>query len=248
MFEQEDHHHLQSQQKLKQAKMKFLISLLCLATIVVAGPLNNNNRNNSEGLFEPFSSNSDSGFIIGGVPAQDGQLPWQVSVQRGSFHFCGGSIISPNYVLSAAHCFRGLSPTQIQVRYNTLRSNSGGLVAKVAEIISHKDYYVGPQYNNDIALLKLATPLVLGSANAQAIPVASAGDDPSSGILLLSGWGDVVEGANKGTTVLQTVQVPLITRESCSEQYKGTFVINENMFCAGFPSGGKDTCQGEFCY
>lgn len=223
--------------------MKIHISILCLATVALAGPLNNHRANNS-GIFEPWA-NFDSGFIIGGVPATEGQVPWQVSVQRGSFHFCGGSIISPNYVLSAAHCFRGLTAAQITVRYNTLRSNSGGLVAKVAEIISHASYNVGAKYNNDIALLRLESPLVLGSTNAQAVELAKAGADDNTGSLLLSGWGDVVEGAQTGTPILQTVTVPLITRENCAELYKTKFVITENMFCAALPAGGKDTCQGD---
>lgn len=223
--------------------MKLIVSLLCLASVALAGPLNSRPSNNSS-VFEPFKD-SESGFIIGGVAATEGQVPWQVSVQRGSFHFCGGSIISPNYVLSAAHCFRGLTAAQITLRYNTLRSNSGGLLAKVAEIISHESYNVGAQFNNDIALLRLESPLALGTANAKVVQLPAAGADDSTGSLLLSGWGDVVEGAQTGTPILQTVTVPLITRESCADQYKGTFVINENMFCAGLPNGGKDTCQGD---
>ena len=138
-----------------------------------------------------------------------------------------------------------MSASQLQIRYNTLTSNAGGQVVKIKTIILHNEYNQGAQFNNDIALLQTATSLTLGSTNAMTIPLADAGSDQQSGSLTISGWGDLREGAQTGTTTLQVVAVPLITRQSCATQYTGTFDINANMICAALPEGGKDSCQGD---
>lgn len=87
----------------KHLKMKHFL-ILCLVGVALAGPL----KDHTSPLFAPWRNTSDDGFIIGGVPAKDGQVPWQVSLQRSSgFHFCGGSIISDEWILTATHCVIG---------------------------------------------------------------------------------------------------------------------------------------------
>lgn len=138
-----------------------------------------------------------------------------------------------------------LSASQLQIRYNTLASNSGGQLVKIQSVYTHPEYNQGAQVNNDVALLRTASKMTLGGVNAQVIPLADPKSDPSSGELLISGWGDLREGANAGTTTLQVVQVPLISRPRCQSLYAGTYTINENMLCAAIPEGGKDSCQGK---
>ena len=77
-----------------------ILIVLCLVSAALAGPLKDSP------LFEPWNKSGD-GFIVGGRPAQDGEAPWQVSIQRGSFHFCGGTIINENFIVTAAHCTAG---------------------------------------------------------------------------------------------------------------------------------------------
>lgn len=80
--------------------MKFLIPFLCVAIVgALAGPLNKTPLE----IFNPWAN---EGFIVGGVAAVDGDSPTQVSLQRTS-HFCGGAIISDEWILTAAHCVSG---------------------------------------------------------------------------------------------------------------------------------------------
>ena len=116
---------------------------------------------------------------------------------------------------------------------------------KIKTVIPHTQYNQGIRFNNDIALLQTSTKLSLGSTNAQAVPLAADGSDQSAGQLVISGWGDLREGAQTGTTTLNVVAVPMISRALCASQYKGVFDINDNMICAGTAEGGKDSCQGD---
>lgn len=214
--------------------MKFLI-LVCLAGLAAAGPLKPVHPLAGLGL----NFNGDNGFIVGGVAAKEGEVPYQVSLQKTS-HFCGGTILSANWILTAAHCVSGQTASALNIRYNTLKHNQGPSV-KVSQIISHPGYSSWT-LDNDIALIKVATPLTLGSANAQVAKLPTQGSDPS-GNVVITGWGYLKEGGGSLPADLQTLTVPVVTREKCNTQYNGD--ITENMFCAGVDEGGKDACQGD---
>ena len=81
--------------------MKFIF-VFCLVGLALAGPLNQTIRDR----FNIDHTKIGEGFIVGGVAATAGQAPWQVSLQRSS-HFCGGSIINANWIVTAAHCVTG---------------------------------------------------------------------------------------------------------------------------------------------
>ena len=80
--------------------MKFLV-LLCLVSTAIALPLSGLKSIQLKNV-----SQNNNGYIVGGRPANDGEVPHQVSLQRSS-HFCGGSIISDQFIVTAAHCVDG---------------------------------------------------------------------------------------------------------------------------------------------
>lgn len=221
--------------------MKFLV-LICLFGLAVAGPL--------KGLkpFHPmhkigldFQRSNTDGFIVGGVAVKSGETPYQVSLQRSSSHFCGGTIISSTWILTAAHCVSGLSASQLTIRYNSLNHASGGATIKAKRIIAHSGYD-SYTLDNDIAVIELASAMTLGQTNAKAADLPAAGSDPS-GNVLVSGWGYLKEGGGSLPAALQKVTVPVVSRDKCNTQYGGD--ITANMFCAGVDAGGKDACQGD---
>ena len=219
--------------------MKFLL-LVCLAGMALAGPLEKYEPLNQFDV--RFGTNHDTvAYIVGGQAAADGDVPWQISLQRTS-HSCGGSIINENWVVTAAHCVTNVAASALNIRYNTLTHNAGGTMLKVAQIISHENYDSWT-INNDIALLRMASPFVLGSTNAKPIPLPAQGSDPS-GTVTTAGWGYLREGGSLSAT-LQLVSVPVVDRATCNTAY-GSSQITQEMFCAGdITNGGKDACQGD---
>ncbi|XP_013110294.2 trypsin alpha [Stomoxys calcitrans] len=141
------------------------------------------------------------GRIVDGVDAIEGQFPYQVSVWFEGSHMCGGSIISPSYILTAAHCaYAGqdqvVDPSLLSVRAGSIYNNRGGQVASVSEITVH------PSYNgndSDMALLKLSDPLEM-NANVRAIELATE-EPPLGSFVTTSGWGRLSEGGVRPETL-----------------------------------------------
>ena len=185
--------------------------------------------------------------IVGGTAASEGELPWQVSVQDGSGHFCGGSLIGDRWVLTAAHCVEGSNPQQpgISVRIGaTDLSADQGEVIDVIQAISHPGYDEGQAA--DIALLKLATPFDAESAIVSLATDQQMSDSGRPGNnVLISGWGATIEGGDTLPNRLQKVQVPIVSNDVCNsaDAYGGQ--IQGSEMCAGLTTGGKDSCQGD---
>ncbi|KAK0388347.1 hypothetical protein NLU13_4592 [Sarocladium strictum] len=182
-------------------------------------------------------------FIVGGVEASAGEFPYIVSLQVSNSHICGGSLISPTVVVTAAHC-SGRQPSQVRVRAGTTRWSSGGTVASVSSITVHPGYN-DSVLDNDIALWKLAQPLGEGN-NIGYVKLPTQGSDPSANsTTTVAGWGYLQEGGWSVSPVLMKVDVPIVGRGVCTEQYADFNPITEQMVCAGLQEGGKDACQGD---
>ena len=180
-----------------------------------------------------------AGLIVGGEAAAAGDFPYIVSLQSGS-HFCGGSLLNANTVLTAAHCSTSTAPSSVSIRAGSLDSTAGGVTANVAEIIIHPGY-VASTFENDIAIWKLASPVAEGGAVGFA-SLPAAGFDPADGaILTVAGWGAISEGGPGSDTALQKVTIPVVDRDTCNAAYGGS--ITDVMFCAGVSEGGLDSCQ-----
>ena len=179
--------------------------------------------------------------IVGGKTAT-APIPWQVAIRscnKGNCKVgCGGTVLDSRTILTAAHCNVDASLHSIMV--GQVNKNKGKDI-KISKVINH-NYTSSTTMDNDIAILKLATPLTL-SLNVQAICLPSATFNPAVGATcFISGWGALKENA-KGPTNLQYVGVPMVSSESCNATYSQT--LTANYICAGFAAGGKDTCQGD---
>ncbi len=120
---------------------------------------------------------------------------------------------------------------------------SGGDVVDVNKIIIHPNF--NPRtHNNDISLLNLSSDITLGEMQTNAVSLPDSGSDPSDGnYLMVAGWGRIKEGDIFLSNYLIKVSVPVVSRSSCQSVYKSEFTITDNMICAGFKEGGKDSCQ-----
>lgn len=178
-------------------------------------------------------------FIVGGVEATVGEFPYMVSLQNSS-HFCGGSLIAPTWVLTAAHCVRGSTPRKVVIGAHDLKDAAQAEEHTVKRVVSHPSYNARTT-NYDFALLELNTP--------SAMPVVALGTQDLNAMesletmLTVAGWGALREGGWALPSKLQKVDVPFVSRETCNAAYSGR--ITDQMFCAGYPGGGKDSCQGD---
>ncbi|XP_078092323.1 trypsin-like isoform X1 [Mustelus asterias] len=178
----------------------------------------------------------DDDKIVGGYECAKHSVPWIVSLNVG-WHMCGGSLISPDWVVSAAHCYQ--SRIQVRVGEHDISINEGSEeFIESVKVIRHPAYNY---YNldNDIMLIKLSKRATFNrNVGSIALPssCAYAGD-----MCLISGWGNTMSSGNGDQ--LQCLDAPVLSDADCHGSYPG--MITGNMMCVGYVEGGKDSCQGD---
>ncbi|XP_069375947.1 ovochymase-1 isoform X2 [Paralichthys olivaceus] len=182
--------------------------------------------------------------IIGGQEAWAHSWPWQVSLCFASMPACGGAIISPQWILSAAHCFKRYNRASlwsVRVGKHDLDNpqEPGQQLVAVALIIIHHGYNRRTK-ENDVALLKLQEPLIITTSvrpiNIWTSPL------PLFKRCTITGWGATRENGPR-VHRLQEVNVTVLPPDVCNQYYSGR--IRSSMFCAGRDRGGVDACQGD---
>ncbi|CAL8258641.1 unnamed protein product [Boreogadus saida] len=175
--------------------------------------------------------------IVGGYECTRHSQAHQVSLNSG-YHFCGGSLVSKDWVVSAAHCYK--SRVEVRLGEHNIRVTEGTeQFISSSRVIRHPNY---SSYNidNDVMLIKLRTPATLNQyVQPVALPTACAA---AGTMCLVSGWGDTMS-STADSNRLQCVNVPILSREVCDNSYPG--MLTDAMFCAGYVEGGKDSCQGD---
>lgn len=185
--------------------------------------------------------------IVNGEDAKLGEIPYQVSLQNqgSSFHFCGGSVLNENYVITAAHCVSGKSASGIKVVAGTINLTQPKTETNVAKIIVHKDYNSADSWRNDIALLKVEKPFVRSEQIAFVSLPSKTDVVHANDIAVVSGWGRLSQGGP--TTVrLQRVNIYIADQEYCSYIYnRRGYNIYPAHVCAYDPSTEKGSCNGD---
>ncbi|KAG8429612.1 hypothetical protein GDO86_019693 [Hymenochirus boettgeri] len=193
---------------------------------------------------------------MGGKDAQEGQWPWQVSLRNNGLHFCGGTLISQKWVLSAAHCFissvKASSITVFLGSYKLFQPDSNEVAVAVNRIIQNPSY-AGERGSGDISLLELAKEVSYTDFIQPICLPDSTVTFPTGQQCWVTGWGNIAYGSSQPSPrTLQGVAVPVIGSSQCKGYYQtptssgtSTLQINSDMICAGYINGGKDSCQGD---
>ncbi|XP_045899466.1 serine protease 33-like [Micropterus dolomieu] len=187
--------------------------------------------------------------IVGGQVATPGSWPWQASLRTSGSHFCAGTLINNQWVMTAAQCCAssGVSTSTLTV-YLGLQSlqgiNPNQVSRTVSQIIIHPNFISG-NINNDICLLKLSSPVTF-TTYIQPVCLAATGSTFYKGTVSWStGWGNVGSGVSPPFPQnLMEVQQPIVGNRECNCNY-GVGTITDNVICAGLTAGGKGTCHGD---
>ncbi|XP_048186933.1 serine protease 55 [Perognathus longimembris pacificus] len=182
--------------------------------------------------------------IVGGLEAEVGEFPWQVSIQARNQHLCGGSILSAWWVLTAAHCVNSqdVFPVELSVVLGTndLTSQSTG-AKQIASIILHKDFRRDTM-DNDIALLLLASPIRFSEV---AVPICLPPQPPPDTWhqCWVAGWGQT-KSDDKASMAAKLLKVPMVIEDwtTCVAMFPK---LTRNMLCAGYENTSYDACQGD---
>ncbi|XP_034534837.1 coagulation factor VII-like [Notolabrus celidotus] len=187
------------------------------------------------------------GRIVGGSECPKGECPWQVLLVYKGKGFCGGVIFRPMWILTASHCLEDTDLQFLQVvagEHNTAVDEGTEQTVQVSEMILHEDY-VKLNADSDIALLRLASPIVYTTyAVPVCMPTRSLAERELWAVRLhtVSGWGRRDENGPTSTH-LRRLRVPRIRTQQCVEE--SGVVLTENMFCAGYIEGRQDSCKGD---
>lgn len=188
--------------------------------------------------------------IIGGVPAAEGEIPWQAALlwtfpgdatPATERFFCGGSFISRRWVLTAAHCVHGMIGA---AQYHQVAGGSIDLLGNGMRFYRITDIVIHPRYNSETIDHDYALIRIDADFPGTFIEVVRSSDSSSvtpGTIATVSGWG--VDASGNVQQRLRRVDVPIVARTTCNSANWYNGMITDRMFCAGVKD--KDSCQGD---
>ncbi|XP_063239070.1 trypsin 3A1-like [Bacillus rossius redtenbacheri] len=201
-------------------------------------------------------------------PAGPSRMSWQlilvlvlraVSIRKWGQHFCGGTIINEEWILTAAHCvhnecWNGRSEghdgkntcrnaSELSVVAGSTRLSEGGVQRHVSLCVEHPRYNQSDAYKNDVAVVKMTSPLnFTSSIQPVTLPANPRSATPSGLCGTAVGWG-LLSTDGKVSDELQEVDLLTYDATSCRKAHLG--YTHHNNFCAGAPEGGKAQCTGD---
>jgi secreted trypsin-like serine protease len=180
--------------------------------------------------------------VVGGSTTTTTSYPFMMQITDASQNqFCGGTLVAPKKVVTAAHCMVGETTGSIRVvGGRTYLNGTNGTVSRVSKIWINPGY-TDANNGDDVAVLTLSTSMPYTTASYVSSSQTSVYAAGTTARIL--GWGTTSESGS-ASNQLRTATVPVVSDSSCRSSYGSDFVQSD-MVCAGYSSGGVDTCQGD---
>jgi len=182
--------------------------------------------------------------IVGGTIAQKNAWPWMLGLveNQDSGPLCGAALIHPKWAITAAHCVEAGRGEVVSADYFQIVSgiidyeqDYQSHMHSIKRVISHPNYD-SVLVDNDIALLELQSEIT----GIPPLDIFSGDISTYTGTVL--GWGAISHNGIYSDQ-LREVSLPVVSFQTCVESTD--YIVTENMFCAGYPEGGKDACHGD---
>jgi len=176
--------------------------------------------------------------IVGGVVVDNAdETPWMVALTTSAgYQFCGGALVGPDLVATAAHCVYGRTPSSVTVVGGRLDLRTDGGATSVVAKYQIAEGYSTPSRGKDIALLTLTRPMPY-----RVLPVAATAEVYAAGNAgVVYGWGRQAESDTNKSPLLHKASIPIMADDRCAGAYARYDAVA--MFCAGYPEGGIDSC------
>ncbi|XP_014480349.1 PREDICTED: trypsin-1-like [Dinoponera quadriceps] len=182
--------------------------------------------------------------IVGGQTTSVNEFPWIARLSYLNKFYCGGTLINDRYVLTAAHCVKGFMWFMIKVTFgeHDRCTEKGPETRYVVRIMTGDFSFLN--FNNDIALLRLNERVPLGDTIRPICLPLMLNNEYVGTNAIVSGWGTLQENG-KPSCLLQEVEVPVMSLQACRNTSYSPRMISDNMLCAGYREGKKDSCQGD---
>ncbi|DAA28622.1 transmembrane protease serine 11E-like [Bos indicus] len=181
--------------------------------------------------------------IVGGTEVQEGEWPWQTSLQWDGIHRCGATLINDTWLVSAAHCFRTYKDPARWTASFGVTIYPPKMRRALRRIIVHEKYKY-PSHDYDISVLELSRPVPYTNAvHKICLPDASHEFRPGDE-MFVTGFG-ALQNDGSSQNHLRQVQVDLIDAKICNAPQAYNNAITPTMLCAGSLKGNKDACQGD---
>ncbi|KAI4458515.1 polyserase-related [Holotrichia oblita] len=189
--------------------------------------------------------------IVGGKQIDIRKVPYQVSLMYEGAHYCGASIISTHWIISAAHCFtEDEDTTKFSVRVGSSSMTSGGHVYKIyrEDIIIHEGHDANG--DNDIAAIYIRKPMLSSRRIERPVVLPKVGQPVPVGLLaLVTGWGRIAVTYLYILIIIINIYFLIMLLEVvimlCHHYYITSHNLVFSMICAGYAEGGVDACQGD---